>query len=79
MAQNSIKAKLASLDDMQLYTLINTVALASGLDKQKANSLTSDIPRLRRMLSSLTDEQINTLISSIGRGNVSISEIVDRL
>jgi hypothetical protein len=75
----SLKAKLNSLDDMQLYNLINTVALASGLDAKKANSLTSDIPKLRRMLSSLSDEQINTLLSMVSRGNGGISEIISRL
>ncbi len=77
MPENSIKAKIAALDDMQLYNLITTVALASGLDSKKVNKMTSDIPRLRRMLGSLDDNQINTLLASIGRGNV--QDIIGRL
>lgn len=77
MAENSIKAKIEALDDLQLYNLINTVALSSGLDAKKASKLTGDIPRLRRMLSSLDDKQINTLLSSLGRGTV--NDIIERL
>jgi hypothetical protein len=48
--------------------------MASGLDSARAQALTSDIPRLRRMLSSLSDEQIATMLSSIGR-NVDINKL----
>ena len=65
---NSLKAKLNSLDDMQLYNLINSVALAAGMDAKKAKALTGDIPRLRKMLSSLDDKQINTLLATLGKG-----------
>ncbi len=77
MAENSLKAKIEALDDMQLYNLINTVALASGLDAKKASRLTGDIPRLRRMLSTLDDSQINALLASLGRGTV--NDILSRL
>jgi hypothetical protein len=74
MNSKGLKEKLNKMSDMELYTLIHTVALASGLDGAKAQALTSDIPRLRRMLSSLSDEQIATMLSSIGR-NVDINKL----
>ncbi len=77
MPDNSIKAKISALNDMQLYNLISSVALASGMDAKKVNSLVGDIPRLRRMLQSLDDNQINTLLSSLGNG--SVRDIIGRL
>lgn len=74
MNSRGLKEKLSKMSDMELYTLLNTVALASGLDKTKAQALTSDIPRLRRMLSTLSDEQIGTMLSALGR-NTDISSI----
>ena len=71
MADNSsLKAKLNSLDDMQLYNLINSVALAAGMDAKKTKALTGDIPRLRKMLSTLDEKQISTLLSMVGNGTV---------
>ncbi len=78
MEKNSIRSKLLAMSDMELYSLLNTVALASGLDASKAQALTSDIPRLRRMLSSLTDGQIDTLLASLGRGT-DINRIIEGL
>ena len=77
MAEKSIKEKIAALDDMKLYNLITAVALASGMDRKKVNSLASDIPRLRRMLQSLSDSQINTLVASLGNGTA--QDIISRL
>ncbi len=74
MNSKGLKEKLNKMSDMELYTLIHTVALASGLDGARAQALTSDIPRLRRMISSLSDEQIATMLSSIGR-NVDINKL----
>ena len=77
MAKNDIKATLASLTDMELYNLINAVCVAAGMDAKKANSMTSDIPRLRRMLSALSDAQIAALMSSLGKEDV--SDVIGRL
>ena len=75
MNSKGLKEKLNKMSDMELYTLIHTVALASGLDGARAQALTSDIPRLRQMLSSLNDEQIATMLSSIGR-NTDVKRIL---
>ena len=77
MAHNSMKEKIQALDDMQLYTLISNVVRASGMDEKRIAHLTGDIPRLKRMLCSLSDEQINTLLSSLGRGTA--NDIINRL
>lgn len=74
MNSKGLKEKLSKMSDMELYTLIHTVAMASGLDSARAQTITSDIPRLRRMLSSLSDEQIATMLASLGR-NTDISKL----
>ncbi len=80
MKQKSIKEKLSSLDDIELYNVINAVCLASGLDESKTKNLTGNIPRLRKMLASLDEKQINTLLASLGRsGENEIAEMIRRL
>ena len=69
MSSKGLKEKLSGLSDIELYNLLNTVALASGLDKARAQALTSDIPRLRRMIMTLSDEQIGVMLSAIGRSD----------
>ena len=66
MAEKSIKEKLADMSDMELYNLLNAVCVAAGVDKVRARALTADIPRLRRMISSLSDGQIANLMASLG-------------
>ena len=75
--ENDIKAKLSSLSDMELYKLINAVCVASGMDAKRASAMTSDIPRLRRMLLALSDSQISTLVSSLGKDD--IKDVIGRL
>lgn len=65
MAENSIAEKLSSLSDMELYNMINAVCEAVGMDAKKSAALISDIPRLRRMISALSDKQLSNLISSL--------------
>ena len=77
MADTDIKAKLATLSDGELYGLINAVCVAAGMDSKKASAMTSDIPRLRRMLSALSDKQIATLIGTLGKDDV--QDIMRRL
>ena len=77
MTENSLKSKLSGLSDDELYKLIYTGCTAAGLDRQKADYLTSDIPKLRRMLSSLSDKQISSLLASLGASD--LSGVLDRL
>ena len=78
MNSKGLKEKLSALSDMQLYNLLYAVAIASGLGKEKAQTLTSDIPRLRRMLMTLNDEQIGTMLASLGQNN-GVNDIIERL
>lgn len=77
MEENGLKAKLSSLDDVQLYGLINAVAVSSGLDAKKTERLCSDIPRLRRMLQTLDEDRIKTLMSALNGKD--ITDIMERL
>lgn len=77
MHENDIKNKLAGLSDSDLYKLINAVCIAAGMDRSKADTLTSDIPRLRRMLTTLSDKQISTLMASLGANDA--GEMLKRL
>ena len=77
MSEKSLKSKLSGLSDEELYKIINAVCIAAGLDRKKADHLTSDIPRLRRMLCSLNDKQISSLLATLGTKDT--SEIFSRL
>ena len=68
MNSRGLKEKLSALSDLELYNLISAVALASGIDKARAQALCSDIPRLRRMIASLSDEQISVMLRAMGNG-----------
>lgn len=68
---DAFKTRIAKLSDAELYALINSVCASVGLDAKKAHELTSDIPKLRRMLGSLSDKQISALIGSLGSNDVS--------
>ena len=68
MNSRGLKEKLSALSDMELYNLISAVALTSGIDKAQAQALCSDIPRLRRMIASLSDEQISVMLRAMGNG-----------
>ena len=77
MSENSLKSKLSKLSDDELYKLIYAVCTAAGLEKQKADYLTSDIPKLRRMLTALSDKQISSLLASLGTADA--GEMINKL
>lgn len=77
MADNGIKGRLAALSDSELYGVISAVCAAAGMDAKKTRQMTSDIPRLRRMLSSLSEKQIGALISSLGKDD--LQELMQKL
>ena len=62
----NIRDRLLGMSDAQLYEMAVSVCNAAGMDKKKSAELTGNIPRLRRMLSSLSDKQITALLSSVG-------------
>ena len=73
---NNINAKelsrqLSSLSDTDLKSIITAVCAAAGVREGKTAELTSDIPRLRRMLSAMSDKRIASLLSTLGGSEVS--------
>ena len=63
---STIGQRLARVSDAELYSALNAVCSAAGIDGTRREALTSDIPRLRRMLSSLSDAQLAALFGSLG-------------
>ena len=79
---NNINAKglnkqLSSLSDEELKSIITAVCAAAGVREGKTAELTSDIPKLRRMLSAMSDRRIATLLATLG--NSEVSEILRKL
>ncbi|MBR2473970.1 MAG: hypothetical protein IKB51_02950 [Clostridia bacterium] len=70
MSDMSIKDRLVGMSDIELYRLINSACAAAGVDRRKAEQLTSDIPRLRRMIAALSDRQISDLLASLGSRDI---------
>lgn len=75
--KNEISSQLASLSDSQLCSIIAAVSAAAGLESEKTQALTSDIPRLRNMLSAMSDKRISQLLSTLG--SVDSAEILRKL
>jgi len=70
MTDMNIRERLMAMSDIELYKLINAAFAAAGLDQRKTESMTSDVQRLRRMISSLSDRQISALLASLGSRDV---------
>ena len=73
----SLKSKLENTDDEKLKQMLYALATASGMNIEKKNALLSDIPRLRRLLTDTSDEQISQIIASLG--GESLTEILRKL
>ena len=66
MLDNSQLQKLMSLSDTDLRKKISEAAISAGADKFMTAKALADMPKLRAMMSSLTPEQVNTLLSQLG-------------
>ena len=75
--RESLKLKLENTDDEKLKQMLNALATASGMNVEKKNALLSDIPRLRRLLTDTSDEQLSQIIASLG--GESLTEILRKL
>lgn len=64
--RESLRTKLQNTDDETLKRMLSALAAASGMDEARKNAMLSDIPRLRRLLTESTDEQLSSLVSSMG-------------
>ncbi len=66
----ALKEKLNSVGDAELKNIIMAVCVASGIDKEKTDSLISDIPKLRESIMKTEDGQLEKLIYSLGKRDV---------
>ena len=67
----NLTKQLSTLSDAELKSIITAVCAAAGTSPEKTAQLTSDIPRLRRMLSAMSDRRISALLSTLGNSDVS--------
>lgn len=74
---NELSRQLSSLSDSELKSIITAVCAAARVPAEKADELTSDIQRLRRMLNAMSDRRISALLSTLGASDV--SEILRKL
>lgn len=58
--------KLLKLSDSELRKKISEAAISAGADKFVTAKALADMPRLRAMMSSLTPEQINSVLTKMG-------------
>lgn len=77
MLDNEKLKKLLSLSDEELRSKVSAAAVAAGADARGTNAALADIGRLRGMLSALSAEQINAMLSKIGPE--AASEITKRI
>lgn len=66
MLDHSQLQKLLSLSDTDLRKKMSEAAISAGADKFMTAKALADMPKLRAMMSSLTPEQINALLSQLG-------------
>lgn len=63
-----IRDKLLGASDEELYAAINAVCAAAGIDECRRRALTADLPRLRRMLASLSGQQLSSIVGMMEKG-----------
>ncbi len=70
MKSAALKEKLNSVGDTELKNIILAVCVASGIDKDKTDSLVSDIPKLRQSIMKTEDGQLEKLVHSLGKRDI---------
>lgn len=75
--RESLRNKLLNTDDETLKRMLSALAAASGMDEARKNAMLTDLPRLRRLLTETSDEQLSALLSSMGTG--SLAEALKRM
>lgn len=66
MIDNRQLQKLLALSDEELRKKVAEAAIAAGADKYMTATALSDVTRLRAMMSALTSEQVNAMLSKMG-------------
>jgi len=67
MNNNIDISKLLNLTDAELRTKIVAAAGAAGADPKKVQGALQDTDKLRKMISTLTDKDIQNLIQTVGK------------
>ena len=65
MLDNEKLQKLLALQDEELRRKVSSAAVAAGADARSTSAALSDVARLRGMLTALSAEQINEMLSKI--------------
>lgn len=60
------REKLASLSSRELESVLGEIAEAIGADKMKTRMLLGNVEGVKGMLRTMTDDEANKLINSIG-------------
>ncbi len=71
MIDNQQLQKLLALSDEELRKKVSEAAIAAGADKYMTATALSDVTRLRAMMSALTSEQVNAMLSKMGADTAS--------
>ena len=67
--------KIAAADDETLRRAVKEAALAAGAGELKARFLSRDVEKIRRMLNSLTKDDVDSLAQAVGEEN--LKQIID--
>lgn len=71
-------SKILKLSDEELKTKISGAAALLGADKEKLNAALRDTGKLRDIIGSLTEKDVNILMKNIGEEKAkTISDILD--
>lgn len=76
--ENTLR-ELSALSDEKLQTLIRDIGTAVGASPRKTDALTGDIGRVRKTLSSMSEEEAKRLIDLAGKDKANqIYEAIQR-
>lgn len=72
--------KIMSLDDDTLRKKLSEITALTGADNSKVTNALSDVNKLRKTVSSLSNNDIEKIIASFGRENVEqIQKIISNI
>ncbi len=72
--------KIMSLDDDTLRKKLSEITALTGADNSKVTNALSDVNKLRKTVSSLSNNDIEKIIASFGRENVEqIQKIISNM
>ncbi len=66
--ENDDLKKVMSLSDEEMRSLVMQITKAAGGSEMKARMLASDIPRLKKKISSMSPDEAEALLDKAGNG-----------